>query len=114
MWAIRLGYEKDSARHNPKFSLAATILLPGERKAKRISAGGNHTLVLTTDDRVCVFGENPCGQLGLGDRKPRYKPVFLGLPKDCIPVKIFAGDLNSFIIDDKTANFCFWKACREI
>ena len=47
----------------------STILLPGERKAKRISAGGNHTLVLTTDDRVCAFGENPCGQLGLGDQE---------------------------------------------
>ena len=91
----------------------STILLPGERKAKRISAGGNHTLVLTTDDRVCVFGENPCGQLGLGDRKPRYKPVFLGLPKDCIPVKIFAGDLNSFIIDDKQRIFAFGKLVGE-
>ncbi len=102
----RLGLGKGKQVTETQDSLS-TIFLPGDRKAKRTAVGSSHTVVLTRDNRVCVFGANSVGQLGLGDKKDRFTPELLDLPKDCIPVAVFAGYTNSFIIDDKQRIFAF-------
>jgi alpha-tubulin suppressor-like RCC1 family protein len=43
----------------------ALITLPQGKKAKAIAAGGNHTLILSTDNHLYACGENDKGQLGL-------------------------------------------------
>ncbi|GMH39002.1 hypothetical protein BSKO_06900 [Bryopsis sp. KO-2023] len=47
-------------------------LAPQDRVTS-ISAGGNHTIALTVSGNLLAFGRNQHGQLGLGDRKPRWK-----------------------------------------
>lgn len=39
--------------------------------------GAYHTLLLTSRQRVIVWGRNDGGQLGLGDKEERSSPVFL-------------------------------------
>lgn len=37
------------------------------RWSKRLAAGGEHSLAITTDGRVFAWGDNAYGQLGAGD-----------------------------------------------
>ena len=36
---------------------------------------GNHTIILTENNDVLVFGENDCGQLGLGHNESQIDPL---------------------------------------
>ena len=40
-----------------------------------VSASLNHAVALTAEGAVYAWGNNQCGQLGLGDVKNRYKPT---------------------------------------
>lgn len=42
---------------------------------KSIHAGYGHSIVLTEDDKLYVWGLNDFGQLGLGDKTSRFEPV---------------------------------------
>jgi alpha-tubulin suppressor-like RCC1 family protein len=44
-------------------------------KAKQVSTGSHHTVVIDLNDNIWVFGQNITGQLGLGDYKNRYTPT---------------------------------------
>jgi len=44
-------------------------------KAKAISSGTDHTLLIDLDDNVWSFGWNHHGQLGLGDNYARFVPT---------------------------------------
>lgn len=41
----------------------------------QISCGYAHTIALTDDDRIFVWGGNTNGQLGLGDTNTRFEPT---------------------------------------
>jgi alpha-tubulin suppressor-like RCC1 family protein len=45
-----------------------------ELKAKQISAGAEHTVIIDLNDNVWTFGCNKGGELGLGDNIDRNKP----------------------------------------
>lgn len=45
------------------------------KKVKMIAAGFGHSVAITDDGRLYVWGLNSEGQLGLGDRISRYEPV---------------------------------------
>jgi alpha-tubulin suppressor-like RCC1 family protein len=45
---------------------------------RQLSAGGQHTCGVTTDDRVYCWGSNEAGQLGDGTRTTRRTPVAVG------------------------------------
>lgn len=45
------------------------------RKARQVSAAGQHSLVVCSQRHLFSFGTNDAGELGLGDHNPRYRPV---------------------------------------
>ena len=49
--------------------------IPGLSEIKAISAGYQHSLILSQDGEVYSFGHNNRGQLGLDDYEDRYTPV---------------------------------------
>jgi len=69
--------------------------LPGI-KAKAVSAGENHTVIVDLKGEVWTFGSNAYGQLGLGDTNHRFTPARIpGLwARD-----VSAGDYHTIIID---------------
>ena len=42
---------------------------------QRIECGYYHSMCIDVNGYLCIFGQNYCGQLGLGDRVNRYKPI---------------------------------------
>ena len=44
---------------------------------REIVCGGYHTIILTENNDVLVFGNNDYGQLGLGHNDNQNKPVLL-------------------------------------
>ncbi|KAJ5073292.1 protein rcc2 [Anaeramoeba ignava] len=46
-----------------------------------ISVGESHTLVLTSNSKLIVFGSNEHGQLGNGNTKYQFIPIQIELPK---------------------------------
>src|SRR5205085_10428740 len=58
-------------------TIKTPILNPYLSDIVDISTGMTHTLALTNNGQVYVFGSNEYGQLGLGDHDDRYIPVIL-------------------------------------
>jgi len=71
-------------------------LIP-EMKARKVSTGAGHTLIIDIDGKVWVCGSNHYGELGLGDRKIRTSPEQLGMEA----IFISAGVNHSAIIDNE-------------
>jgi len=65
-------------------------------KAKDISAGCNHTIIISEHHEVYVFGSNWRGQLGLGDTKDRLTPTRIPNLK---AKAVSAGDEHTVVID---------------
>ncbi|MBM4233950.1 MAG: hypothetical protein FJ160_07190 [Gammaproteobacteria bacterium] len=63
-----------------------TVTLPSGRTAKKISAGGYHSLVLLDNGDIYAWGLNDNAQLGLGDVLPRTTPTKVTLPRPAISV----------------------------
>ncbi len=57
--------------------------LPPAAVADRVvqaACGGTHTLALTAEGRIFIWGRGSFGRLGLGDERDRYSPVEVKLP----------------------------------
>ena len=65
---LGLGDEEDAAV--PKLILSMCRM-----SIVSVSAGSDHTLVLTRDGHIYSFGNNYSGQLGLGDTETRLEAV---------------------------------------
>ena len=65
-----------------------------------IEMGRNHSLALTQDFQVFVWGLNKYGQLGIGDTKNRMIPEKLELPSglESGPISIHCGPYNSWFL----------------
>jgi alpha-tubulin suppressor-like RCC1 family protein len=48
-----------------------------------VEAGGNHTVALTLDRELWVWGYGRYGQLGLGDNDNRLAPTLVGAQAAC-------------------------------
>jgi len=65
-------------------------------KAKQISCGEYHSMIIDTNDNVWSFGSNTQGELGLGDYMRRNKPTQI---TDIKAKHIDCGEYHSMIID---------------
>ncbi|CAP24776.2 Protein CBR-NEKL-1 [Caenorhabditis briggsae] len=52
--------------HIPTITLSQISDLPGRISVKQIALSKTHTMILTNDNELFGFGDNSCGQLGLG------------------------------------------------
>ena len=50
-------------------------LIPDIPEIQRIECGDFHSMCIDVNDNLWIFGHNDYGQLGLGDRKNRFKPI---------------------------------------
>jgi len=65
--------------------------LPAGIRGMAVSAGGLHSLALTSDGRVLAWGDNSSGQLGDGTRAGRSTPVAVLLPAGARVTAVSAG-----------------------
>jgi len=70
-----------------------------------VSCGSSHTVLLSDDGRIWVFGDNTCGQLGLGMGDNEYKNVpteiqreVCGFPEDVKIVNASCGVYHTVLI----------------
>lgn len=74
--------------------------LPSGVKAKNVSCGYLHTLVLATNGKVYVSGSNELGELGVGTQVRQSSPSAMTLPAAASAVQaVTAGELQSCVID---------------
>jgi|EP01046_Picozoa_sp_COSAG06_P026662 alpha-tubulin suppressor-like RCC1 family protein len=59
--------------YSTKDSPKPTVVKLGTALAAQVACGGVHSLVRMVDGRVCGFGKNWCGQLGLNDGRTTCK-----------------------------------------
>lgn len=70
-----------------------------EQDIADVAVGESHLIVLTTEGKVFVIGENRNGQLGVSAASvDSWSPVELNLREGKTPVGVAAGPTNSFII----------------
>ena len=84
----QLGLGNDVGRSRP-------TLIPN-LKAKQVSAGRDHTVVIDLDDNVWAFGLNEKGQLGLGHTQDRTTPTLIEHLK---AKQASAGGYHTIVID---------------
>ena len=65
----QLGLGDDNNRSSP-------TLIPNT-KARQVSSGARHTVLIDLQDNILMMGNNRFGQLGLGDRNNRLSPTLL-------------------------------------
>src|SRR5437016_471272 len=53
----------------------SSAFVPRNMKAKTVSCGENHTVIIDLHGNVMTFGNNSYGQLGLGDNQNRNNPT---------------------------------------
>lgn len=79
-----------------------------------ISAGGEHTCVLTSDGRVLCAGNNTSGQLGSGTttRPNALWPITLSNPPTVTFTAVSAGDAHTCAIDSDKKVWCWGRNNR--
>lgn len=74
-------YAKENKKISPPVLIdLSNLLLDENNRIAQISAGENHTLLLTTEGELWGCGSNYFGQLGLGDKKRENKFSKIKLP----------------------------------
>jgi alpha-tubulin suppressor-like RCC1 family protein len=74
------------------------VVLPAGTTIKAISAGGFHSLALTTTGQLLAWGQNSNGELGDGTNTRRNAPVSVSLPPGVTVSTIAAGFLHSLAV----------------
>ncbi|KAJ5076173.1 claret isoform a [Anaeramoeba ignava] len=64
-----------------KFIEIKSPLFENDNYILEIFVGSSHTLILTSNSKLIVFGDNSWGQLGIGDTKYQLIPIQIELPK---------------------------------
>ncbi|KAJ5067718.1 claret isoform a [Anaeramoeba ignava] len=67
--------------HSYEFTEIKSSLFENDDDILDFSVGNAHTLVLTSNSKLIVFGYNSDGQLGTGNTKNQYSPIQIELPK---------------------------------
>ena len=74
-WAIGHGGDQDTQRLFPTKVTGGGI---SEAFVVQVTAGGRHSLALTTSGELCAWGEGTSGQLGHGGKKSLAVPRVVG------------------------------------
>lgn len=73
-------------------------------RVREVSAGGNHTLAVTTNSELFGWGSNAVGQLGLGPGLEMEKedlPILIDVGDDQTTVQsVSAGEYHSLVLSD--------------
>src|SRR4029079_10784385 len=79
IWAMGNNSYGQLGLNNINNRLIPTIILFHDKpiKAKAISCGYNHTIIIDIENNVWAFGANYSGQLGLNDRNNRFIPTII-------------------------------------
>jgi alpha-tubulin suppressor-like RCC1 family protein len=70
----------------------------GGKTVHSFTAGAGHTLILYTDGSLCSFGNNECGQLGLGHYNAQNTPQRINLPEGKTVQSLAAGCYHTLIL----------------
>jgi alpha-tubulin suppressor-like RCC1 family protein len=76
------------------------------------ASGQYHNLLVTSDERLLVWGKNSDGQLGLSHTSPVCEPQELHLPTLAKPVRVFCGSSFSLIITEDGSLYTFGENGR--
>ena len=90
-------------------TVPVTVSLPGGAVATSVSAGGSHTLALTSTGAVFAWGRNADGQLGDGSTTDSAVPVPVRLPAGVTVIAIAAGAGHSVALTS-TGSVLAWGA----
>ena len=98
----QLGFGENSYIFEP------LLLTDFPEKIKKISLGGEHSIILTTKNNIYVSGLNIFGQLGLGDYENRYNFTNIDIYKNILMnnkgekiIDIAAGAQHSLLLSNK-------------
>ena len=92
---------------NNNRNIPTLLNLPNNEKPLSISCGYNHTICLTKNENIYVWGNNDYGQLGIGDNNNRNIPTLLNLPNNEKPLSISCGYYHTICIT-KNENIYVW------
>ena len=81
--------------------------LPAGVTATAVSAGGSHSLALTSTGAVYVWGFNGSGQVGDGTTAQRISPVLVGLPVGVTATAVSAGSNHSLALTSTGAVYAW-------
>merc|ERR1712000_196829 len=86
-----------------------STLPEGTGKIVKVACGYGHTILIDNKNQTYVFGNNGCGQLGLGDEDNRNLPEkFSTLPEGAGKIsKIACGGAHTILIDNKHQTYVF-------
>ncbi len=86
---------------------AVLVGLPAGVTATAVSAGGNHSLALTSTGAVYAWGDNAFGQLGDASTTQRTSPVLVGLPAGVTATAVSAGANHSLVVTSTGAVYAW-------
>lgn len=72
--------------------------LPADETVKQVAAGYDHTLALTPDGRILVWGANTSGQLGPGPADIQRVPIENSLPTGVTITQVAVGSAHSLAL----------------
>ncbi len=102
----RLGLGNNDWRNTP-----IQVMMP--RKVKAVSAGFEHTMVITEDGKLFVFGFNGSGQLGLGDTRSRDIPTSVEIPGKVKAISV--GENHTMVITKDGQLLAFgWNGAGQL
>ncbi len=88
-------------------STGSAVLKPEKIKEdiKRYSAGTDHAAAIDSKGNLLTWGNNDCGQLGLGDLVSRNRPVKVALAEPAI--NVWCGNKVTFVQTEDLSVFAF-------
>jgi RCC1 and BTB domain-containing protein len=87
-------------------SIPTKVKALNDIKIKMISCGYNHSMAFTENGCVYSWGDNECGQLGIGNTKNSNTPKKIEM-KDIIINKITCGESHSLLLTNNGVIYAF-------
>ena len=81
------------------------VRINNQIKIKKVSLGGEHSLILTSNGQVYSFGLNYFGQLGLGNNENCSEPSLINFPNDDNIIDVAAGAQHSLFLNESNNVF---------
>jgi alpha-tubulin suppressor-like RCC1 family protein len=88
-------------------ALPVNVKLPTGTKVRKLAAGYDHSLAVTSTGSVLAWGLNASGELGDGNHTNSHVPVKVKLPKGTTVTKVAAGGFYSLAVTS-TGSMLAW------